>query len=90
MKRDEVIEQLESLKAHCKSMAEYGESDSEWKVDVKALEIAIDAIKATAQEVPVQEQYVITVKQIFCTTAVVCTVYLVLMLIISFLHNLQY
>lgn len=56
MKREEVINQLESLKCHCTSMAECGESDSEWCKDVKALEVAIDAIKRTAQEVPVQEQ----------------------------------
>lgn len=51
----EVIEQLKSLKVHCESMKESGE---ERKKDVQALEYAIKELERTAQEVPVQEQYV--------------------------------
>ena len=53
MSNKEVIEQLESLKAHCESMRESGE---EWEKDVRALEYAIRELERTAQEVPVQEQ----------------------------------
>ena len=53
MTNKEVIEQLESLKAHCESMRESGE---EWEKDVRALEYAIKELERTAQEVPVQEQ----------------------------------
>ena len=53
MSNKEVINQLESLKAHCESMRESGE---EWEKDVRALEYAIKELERTAQEVPVQEQ----------------------------------
>ncbi len=53
MLKKEVIEQLESLRAHCESMKESGE---EWEKDVQALDIAIKELERTAQEVPVQEQ----------------------------------
>ena len=53
MSNKEVINQLESLKAHCESMRESGE---EWEKDVRALEYAIRELERTAQEVPVQEQ----------------------------------
>lgn len=52
MSNKEVIEQLESLKAHCESMKESGE---EWEKDVQALNYAIKELERTAQEVPVQE-----------------------------------
>lgn len=55
MLNKEVIEQLRSLKAHCESMKESGE---EWEKDIQALEYAIEELERTAQEVPVQEQYV--------------------------------
>ena len=58
MTNKEVIEQLESLKAHCESMRESGE---EWEKDVRALEYAIRELERTAQEVPVQEQSTIYV-----------------------------
>ena len=58
MSNKEVIEQLESLKAHCESMRESGE---EWEKDVRALEYAIRELERTAQEVPVQEQSTIYV-----------------------------
>lgn len=54
MLKKEVIEQLESLKSHCESMKDSGE---EWEKDVQALDIAIKELERTAQEVPVQEQY---------------------------------
>lgn len=55
MLKKEVIEQLKSLKAHCESMRESGEK---WEKDVQALEYAIEELERTAQEVPVQEQYI--------------------------------
>ena len=55
MLNKEVIEQLKSLKAHCESMKESGE---EWEKDIQALEYAIAQLERTAQEVPVQEQFV--------------------------------
>ena len=58
MSNKEVINQLESLKAHCESMRESGE---EWEKDVRALEYAIRELERTAQEVPVQEQSTIYV-----------------------------
>lgn len=57
MNKEKVIEQLESLKAHCEDMARCSAGDSDWNKDVKAIEVAINIIKDTAQEVPVQEQY---------------------------------
>lgn len=52
MDKKEAISQLESLRADCKEF----ESVNPTEKDVQALEIAIAALKETAQEVPVQEQ----------------------------------
>ena len=54
MNKQECIEQLQNLKAHC---SDWGDEEP-WIKDVQALEIAIAALKETAQEVPVQEQFV--------------------------------
>ena len=75
MKREDVIKQLESLKLHCENMAYYGVFDS--AVDVEALEIAIEAVKGTAQEVPVQEQYTIYINP----SEVICKVIIEKMLL---------
>lgn len=54
MSNDEAISQLESLIADCKEF----ESVNPTEKDVQALELGIAALKETAQEVPVQEQFV--------------------------------
>lgn len=50
----ECISQLEDLKAHC---MDWG-AELPWRKDVEALNKAISILKETAQEVPVQEQFV--------------------------------
>lgn len=54
MNKKEAISQLESLRADCKEF----ESVNPTEKDVQALELGIAALKETAQEVPVQEQFV--------------------------------
>lgn len=53
MNKKEAISQLESLRADCKEF----ESVNPTEKDVRALELGIAALKETAQEVPVQEQF---------------------------------
>lgn len=53
MDKKEAILQLESLRADCEEF----ESVNPTEKDVQALEIALAALKETAQEVPVQEQF---------------------------------
>lgn len=57
MKREEVISRLEELIEDRKSFM-VGDYDKCYDKDVQALEYAIKEIERTAQEVPVQEQYV--------------------------------
>lgn len=45
MTHDEIIEQLESLLSHCKSMIEKDDSPSIWEKDCEALEAAIAALR---------------------------------------------
>ena len=45
MKREEIIEQLDSLEDHCKSFAEKDEPDNIWNKDVEALKEAKIIIK---------------------------------------------
>ena len=45
MTNDEIIKQLESLLAHCKSMIEKDDSPSIWEKDCEALEAAIVALR---------------------------------------------
>lgn len=47
MTQSEVIEQLESLLAHCKTMLESGEI---WELDCEALNIAIAALRGPTRE----------------------------------------
>ena len=52
MDKQECISQLENLKKHCMDWS----PEPPWDKDVKALDMAIEILKKTAQEVPVQEQ----------------------------------
>lgn len=56
----EIIGQLEELLYNFKNFESIETTDD----DVVALEFAVDELKRTAQEVPVQEQFYITEKQI--------------------------
>lgn len=58
MKREEVINQLKELIEDRKSFM-IGEYDDCYDKDVQSLEFAIRELERTAQEVPVQEQYLI-------------------------------
>lgn len=58
MDKKEAILQLESLRADYKEF----ESVNPTEKDVQALEIALAALKETAQEVPVQEQLSVTIQ----------------------------
>ncbi len=53
MDKQECISQLENLKKHCMDWS----PEPPWDKDVQALDMAIAALKGTAPEVPVQEQY---------------------------------
>lgn len=57
MKREEVINQLKELIEDRKSFM-IGEYDDCYDKDVQSLEFAIKELERTAQEVPVQEQYI--------------------------------
>jgi uncharacterized protein YqgV (UPF0045/DUF77 family) len=59
MNKTEVIEQLKDLRAHCEYQATSGETI--FSDDMQALEYAINELERTAQEVPVQEQYIATI-----------------------------
>ena len=50
MTKEEVIEQLESIKDHCKDSADIEEPDSIWHKDIAALTIAIKIIKKDPQD----------------------------------------
>lgn len=52
MNKQECIEQLKDLRLHC---ADWGDEEP-WSNDVQALDMAIEELKKTAPEVPVQEQ----------------------------------
>lgn len=54
MDKQECISQLENLKKHCMDWS----PEPPWDKDVKALDMAIEILKETAQEVPVQEQLI--------------------------------
>lgn len=45
MTHEEMIAQLESLRAHCREMIHDDEPDDIWRDDVEALNAAIDAMK---------------------------------------------
>lgn len=49
MTHDEIIEQLESLLSHCKSMIEKDDSPSIWEKDCEALEAAIAALRPSGE-----------------------------------------
>ena len=49
MTKEEVIEQLESIKDHCKDFADIEEPDRIWHKDIAALTIAIKIIKKDLQ-----------------------------------------
>ena len=49
MTNDEIIKQLESLLAHCKSMIEKDDSPSIWEKDCEALEAAIAALRPSGE-----------------------------------------
>ncbi len=53
MDKQECISQLEDLKKQCMDWS----PEPLWNKDVEALDMAISALKGTALEVPVQEQY---------------------------------
>lgn len=52
MTNKEIIEQLESLKCHCK---DFMEEDSVWSKDVEALEAAIEAVEKQIPKKPSQD-----------------------------------
>lgn len=57
MTKEVVIKKLEDLKEYCSEQVGMYDKESEWRGDVKALEVAIDILKGTAQEVKFQEQF---------------------------------
>lgn len=54
MNKQECIKQLEDLKQHCQYQSQ--DNDPIWNDDVQALDMAIEELRRTAPEVPVQEQ----------------------------------
>lgn len=56
MTREQVIEQLKDLVKDRESFC-VGDYDVVFELDIQALEYAIKELERTAQEVPVQEQY---------------------------------
>ncbi|WP_148315465.1 hypothetical protein [Clostridium culturomicium] len=76
MDKKEAILQLESLRADCKEF----ESVNPTEKDVQALEIALAALKETAQEVPVQEQ-LSTISKNFKFIQVSQTIYFTLIIV---------
>lgn len=57
MNKQQVIEQLKDLRESQKSFIDDKEADCIFKKDAEALDIAIKVLEGTAQEVPVQEQW---------------------------------
>lgn len=55
MTNDEIIKQLESLLAHCKSMIEKDDSPSIWEKDCEALEAAIAALRPTNEPLTLEQ-----------------------------------
>ena len=49
MTHNEVINQLENLKEHCENFARSELSDSIWKIDIEALDYAIEKLKEDKQ-----------------------------------------
>lgn len=51
MTKEEVIDQLESIKRHCESMVDENEVHDIWRADTIALKIAIEIIKKQPSEI---------------------------------------
>ena len=58
MNKQQVIEQLKDLRESQREFIDDKDTDSIFRKDVEALDIAIEVLEGTALEVPIQEQWV--------------------------------
>lgn len=88
MNKQECIKQLEDLKKHCQYQSQ--DNDPIWNDDVQALDMAIEELKRTAPEVPVQEQLNKKLKKFKClmlVLSIACAITSLISLSISFKYH---